>query len=134
MENRKVKCLLCGGEFLEGGGFKNHLTKSHPRFFYSEEILPIVKRMYDAGKFAEWKDALVGDMIEALDNWLKEQTYKDEAETSDFHEMEREISSSLRHLAEMAFIAGFSSGVKAARQLERYESSLKNGIKKDPQE
>ena len=90
--------------------------------------------MYDAGKFAEWRDALVGDMIEAVDNWLKEQTYKDEAETSDFHEMEREISSSLRHLAEMAFIAGFSSGVRAARQLERYESSLKNGIKKDPQE
>jgi hypothetical protein len=90
--------------------------------------------MYDAGNFAEWRDALVGDMIEALDNWLKDQTYKDEAETSDFHEMEREISSSLRHLAEMAFIAGFSSGVKAARQLERHESSPKNGIKKDPQE
>ena len=119
---------------MEGGGFKNHLTKSHPHFFYSEEILPIVKRMYDVGKFAEWKDALVGDMIEALDNWLKEQTYKDKAEVSDFHEMEREISSSLRHLAEMAFIAGFSSGVKAARQLERYESSLKTNFQKDPQE
>ena len=119
---------------MEGGGFKNHITKSHPHFFYSEEILPIVKRMYDAGKFAEWKDALVGDMIKALDNWLKEQTYKDEKEISDFHEMQREISSSLRHLAEMAFIAGFSSGVKAARQLERNESSVKAGFKKDPQE
>ncbi|MBM4278738.1 MAG: hypothetical protein FJ130_12815 [Deltaproteobacteria bacterium] len=96
--------------------------------------MPIVIRMYDEGRFTEWKDALVGDMIKALNNWLKEQTYKDERETSDFHEMEREISSSLRHLAEMAFIAGFSSGVKAARQLERYESSLKTNFQKDPQE
>ena len=118
---------------MEGGGFRNHLTKSHPHFFYSEEILPIVKRMYDAGKFTEWKDALVGDMIKALDNWLKEQTYKDKTETSDFHEMEREISSSLRHLAEMAFIAGFSSGVKAARQLQRSENVVENSMKKDPQ-
>ena len=71
----------------------------------------MITEMYERGEFAG-RETEMHEMVEALNDWLKEQNVNPPGRVTDYKGTELKLILTLREMSQKAFMAGFFEGFK----------------------